>query len=160
MVFSSQTWTMISSGERAQPEVAMHVATGLRVLDTARRSLISRNAALAHVVLAFEGEARSGPREMSPMGRADAVGERLIDCAMRVGELARVAWRRDRVPPDEDALRWLVAILDGVIEDAPVAAAGSVAQLADLSERILQAERRAIVLSRESELRRSMWLVS
>jgi hypothetical protein len=138
----------------------IHVATGLRMLDTARRSLVGRNAALAHVVLAFEGEARSGLRSMSPTGRADAVGERLIDCAMRVGELARVAWRRDRVPPDDDALRRLVAIIDGVIDDAPVAAAGSVAQLSDLPERILQAERRAIVLSRESELRRSMWLVS
>ncbi|MDX6592948.1 MAG: hypothetical protein QOJ13_2144 [Gaiellales bacterium] len=144
---------MVGSGERAQPEpVAIHVATGLRVLDTARRALISRNAALAHVVLAFEGEARSR--------RGDLVGERLIDCAMRVGELARVAWRRDREPPDEHDVRRLIRSLEGVIEDAPGAAIGSAAQLGALLERILQAERLTIVLSRESELRRSVWLVS
>jgi hypothetical protein len=84
----------------------------------------------------------------------------LIDCAMRVGELARVAWRRDREPPDEDAVRRLVLTLEGVIEDAPGAASGSAAQLGDLCERILRAERLALALARESELRRSVWLVS
>jgi hypothetical protein len=152
---------MVGSGERAQPEpVAIHVATGLRVLDTARRALISRNAALAHVVLAFEGEARSALRAVAPAGRGDLAGERLIDCAMRVGELARVAWRRDREPPDEHDVRRLIRSLEGVIEDAPGAAIGSAAQLGALLERILQAERLTIVLSRESELRRSVWLVS
>ncbi|MDX6534116.1 MAG: hypothetical protein QOF68_1860 [Gaiellales bacterium] len=88
------------------------------------------------------------------------MGERLIDCAMRVGELARVAWRRDREPPDEHDVRRLIRSLEGVIEDAPGAAIGSAAQLGALLERILQAERLTIVLSRESELRRSVWLVS
>jgi hypothetical protein len=74
-MFAGTLGGMVGSGERAQPEpVAMHVATGIRVLDTARRALISRNAALAHVVLAFEGEARCGLRAVSPAGRADAVG--------------------------------------------------------------------------------------
>jgi len=51
-------------------------------------------------------------------------------------------------------------LLDGVIVDAPGAVAGSAGRLADLCERILRAERLAIGLSQESELRRSVWLVS
>jgi hypothetical protein len=136
------------------------ISTGLRVLITARRAIVDRNAALAHVVLAFEGDARSGSRGSSPGGRADAVEERLIDCAMRVGELARVAWRPDREPPDHASLRQLVELLDDVLADAPGAVAGSTGALASLCERILRAEGLAIALCRQSEERRSVWLAS
>lgn len=152
---------MVGSGQRAQAEaVALHTAAGLRVLGTARRAILGRNAALAHVVLAFEGEARTGLRAFSPTGRADAVGERLIDCAMRVGELARVAWRPDREPPDDDDVRRLVALVDGIIEDAGGAVTGSTGQLADVCEQILRAERLAVALCRQSELRRLVWRAS
>ena len=133
------------------------MAAALRVLEAADRSLVTRDAALANVVLGFEADVRAGIGSLPSAVRADAAVESIIELAMRVADLARVAWRIDRLPPGDDDVAHLRGDIQAVSGRARSAALGDVSELIRL---VARADAGAATMLRECEMRRFTCLAS
>jgi hypothetical protein len=152
---------MEESGNRYLAEqLEANLAASVRVLAAAQRSLETHDAALANVVLGFEADARAGMRPVPAAVRADAVVEMVIELAMRVADLARVAWRIDRLPPHDPDVEHLVAQVIRVRELTPLAAAGDAEDVTELIRLIGRAGAQAAAMLRTCEAGRFVCLAS
>jgi hypothetical protein len=136
------------------------MAAALRVLEAADRALVTRDAALANVVLGFEADVRAGIGSLPSAVRADAAVESVIELAMRVADLARVAWRIDRLPPGDDELAHLRGDMRAVSERARSAALGDHGDVSELIRLVARADAGAATMLRECEMRRFTCLAS
>jgi hypothetical protein len=143
-----------------EEQLQANLAAAVRVLSAAQRSLETHDAALANVVLGFEADARAGMRPVPAAVRADAVVEMVIELAMRVADLARVAWRIDRLPPNEQDVEHLVAQVIRVRELAPLAAAGDADDVTGLIRLIGRSDAHAATMLRTCEAGRFACLAS
>lgn len=152
---------MEESGNRYLAErLQANLAAAVRVLDAAQRALETHDAALANVVLGFEADARAGMRPVPSAVRTDAVVEMVIDLAMGVADLARVAWRIDRLPPLDADVADLVGQVSRVRELAPLAGAGDADDVTRLIRLIGRTDTHAAAMLRTCEAGRFACLAS
>lgn len=137
-----------------------NLAAAIRVLDASDRALRTRDAGLANVVLGFEGDARATIGPVAGAVRGDAAVESILDLAMRVADLARIAWRADRVHPEDDEVETLRADIDAVRGHAATAIEGGYEELSMLTRLVARAAAHAAAMIRACELRRFACLAS
>lgn len=131
-----------------------NIAAAVRVLDAAERALITRDAGVANLVLAFEGDARAAIGPAAGTVRGDAAVEGILDLAMRVAELARIAWRPGRPHPQDGELEALHADIAAVRVHAATAMQGGFDELSTLTRLVARADAHAAAIIRTSDLRR------
>jgi propanediol dehydratase large subunit len=134
--------------------LSANLAGALRLLDAAERALSARDVRLANVVLGFEADARTGVAPTVGAVRGDAAVEGVLDLAMRVADLARIAWRTDRVHPAQEQVLELRDDVDSVRAQAATAMAGGFEELSTLTRVIARADARAAAMARQCNLRR------
>jgi hypothetical protein len=131
-----------------------NIAAAVRLLDAAERALITRDAGLANVVLAFEGDARGAIGPAAGTVRGDAAVEGILDLAMRVAELARIAWRPDRPHPQDEEVDALRTDVSAVRVHAATAMEGGFGELSMLTRLVARADAHTAAMIRACELRR------
>jgi hypothetical protein len=137
-----------------------NLASAVRVLDAAERALSTRDAGLANVVLRFEPDARAAIGHVAGAVRGDAAVESIVDLAMRVADLARIAWRPDRAHPGDDEVAALREDIDAVRADAALAIDGGFEQLSMLTRLVARADAHAASMARDCDVRRFACLAS
>jgi hypothetical protein len=152
---------MEQQGDRFVSErLGANLASAIRVVDAAERALTTRDAGLANVVLGFEGDARAMIGPVAGAVRGDAAVESMLDLAMRVADLARIAWRPDRVHPAEDEVAALRDDIDAVRVHAQAAIEGGFEELSLLSRLVVRADAHVAAMIRRCETRRYACLAS
>jgi hypothetical protein len=145
-------------GEQPKPFVSERLAASLvsaiRLLDAADRALASHDATLANVVLGFEPDARVMLGPGAGAVRGDAAVESILDLAMRVADLARVAWRPDRVHPEHADVAALRDDIDAVRSQAALAIAGGIEELPALTRFVARADVHTAAMARACDRRR------
>jgi hypothetical protein len=131
-----------------------NLASAIRVLDAAERALVTRDAGVANVVLGFEGDARAAIGPVTGTVRGDTAVEGIVDLAMRVADLARVAWRPDRMHPVDDEVDGLRGELDAVRRHAATVIASGFEELSMLTRLVVRADAHAAAMTRTCDLRR------
>jgi hypothetical protein len=141
-------------------QLRSNMAAAVRVLRAAQRSLEHRDPSLAHAVLGLDSGAATGIRPVGQLARADALVERILDLAMRVAELARVAARSDADPPAPADVEPLSEQLTAVCGAASSATRREAAEATRLVQAIRRSDARAAALLRDCEAGRRVCLAS
>jgi len=151
-------------GEQRDPFISERLTGNLvsafRVLDAADRALATHDAALANVVLGFEADARAGIGPVGGAVRGDAAVESILELAMRVADLARVAWRPDRAHPQDDEVSALRDDIDAVRAHAALAIDGGFDELSMLTRLVARADAHTAAMARACDVRRYACLAS
>jgi hypothetical protein len=162
-----------TSVERRDDALRDEGGLAVRMLRTAVECAVSRDAARANVVLAFERDAARRPPRCAglPAGEGDAADvrmtertrglmERVADLALRVADVARLSARRGAPEPGEldrlCRLGSIAAVTSGNLLRAEGAAREPLADV--LEELLLRAERSATRAAKELQARNAACL--
>jgi hypothetical protein len=140
--------------------LSANLAGALRLLDAADRALATHDAGLANVVLGFESDARAGIGPVAGAVRGDAAVESIVDLAMRVADLARIAWRQDRLHPEDHQVAALREDIDAVRIHAGLAIEGGFEELSMLTRLVARADAHTAAMARACDMRRFACLAS
>jgi hypothetical protein len=140
--------------------LSVNLAGAVRVLDAADRALATHDAGLANVVLGFEADARAGIGPVAGAVRGDAAVESILDLAMRVADLARIAWRPDRQHPEDAEVAALREDIDAVRIHAGRAIEGGFEELSMLTRLVARADAHTAATARACDMRRYACLAS
>jgi len=140
--------------------LSANLASVARVLDAADRALATHDAGLANVVLGFEADARSGIGPVAGAVRGDAAVESILDLAMRVADLARIAWRPDRLHPEDSELAALREDIDAVRAHVGLVIEGGSEELSMLTRLVARADAHTAAMVRACDMRRYACLAS
>ena len=140
--------------------LSANLASAIRVLDAADRALATRDAGLANVVLGFEADARAGIGPVAGAVRGDAAVESILDLAMRVADLARIAWRPDRLHPEDAEVAALREDIDAVRVHAGLAIEGGFEELSMLTRLVVRGDAHTAAMARACDMRRYACLAS
>lgn len=124
------------------------------VLNAAERALITHDVRLARLVLRFDPGTRGAVGPAAGAVRGDATIESILELAMRVADLARIAWRPDRRRPSDDEIAALRVDVGAVRSHAAHALEGGADQLSALTRLVVRADARAAAIIRMCEGRR------
>ena len=140
--------------------LSSNLIAAIRVLDTADRALLTRDARPANMVLRLEADIRAAIAPVAGAVRGDAAVESVLDLAMRIADLARIAWRPDRSRPNEAELVLLRDDIDAVRSHARMVIDGGFEQLSTLTRLVAHADVHAAAITRASDTRRLQCLAS
>jgi hypothetical protein len=141
-------------------QLRLNMGAAVRLLEAAATALDRRDAPLARVVLGFESVGHPGMRPLPRAARADAMVEMVTDLAMRVAELARVAWRPERDAPPDRAIADVVVRLSAVTRSAASTDCADLGRAAALAHEVRGADAAVAALLRVSEHGRPVCLAS
>jgi hypothetical protein len=141
-------------------QLRLNMGAAVRLLEAAGTALDRRDARLARAVLGFESAGDPGMRPLPRAVRADAMVEMVTELAMRVAELARVAWRPGREAPPEQAIADLVLRLSAVARSAGSTNCADLGRAAALAYEVRAADAAVAALLRVCEAGRPVCLAS
>ena len=152
---------MLESEDRYLCEqLRLNMGAAVRLLEAAGTALDRRDAPLARAVLGFESVGDPGMRPLPRAVRADAMVEMVTELAMRVAELARVAWRPGRDAPPDQAIADVVGRLSAVARSAASTNCADLGRAAALACNVRMADAAVAALLRVSEPGRPVCLAS
>lgn len=134
--------------------LSSNLASAIRVLDTADRALLTQDARPANMVLRLEADIRASIGPVGGAVRGDAAVESILDLAMRVADLARIAWRPDRSRPTDAELALLLDDIDAVRSHARMVIEGGFEQLSALTRLVVHADVHAAAITRTCDSRK------